>query len=285
MPFSVSPSFFCFYATAILDMNQPTVEKMLCPLYYWYRYEQEELPMEIQNYFSQKPLTCSLKHRFIGRQGDIYEKEEPVLCEHSMHVLVNDLLRMDFVCLPQFLPELILGHLVTEGYIHRAAEVESLYISSDGSNASVTLKELNTPEPMPDVIPAYWEAEWVFALADRFSQGMPVHEQTCATHSCFLARKTELLFQCEDIGRHNAIDKAIGFALINDIDLQKCLLYSSGRMPADMAAKAIRAGIPVMASKGAPTTSAVKLAKRHKLTLLCAARKDRMKLYADPSRE
>ena len=241
--------------------------------------------MEIQNHFSQKPLTCSLKHRFIGRQGDIYEEEETVLCEHSMHVLVNDLLRMDFVCLPQFLPELILGHLVTEGYMHRAAEVESLYISSDGSSASVALKELNTPEPIPDVIPAYWEAEWVFALADRFSQGMPVHEQTCATHSCFLARKTELLFQCEDIGRHNAIDKAIGFALINDIDLQKCLLYSSGRMPADMAAKAIRAGIPVMASKGAPTTSAVNLAKRHKLTLLCAARKDRMKLYADPSRE
>ena len=58
--------------------------------------------MEIQNHFSQRPLTCSLKHRFIGRQGDIYEKEEPVLCEHSMHVLVNDLLRMDFVCLPQF---------------------------------------------------------------------------------------------------------------------------------------------------------------------------------------
>ena len=85
--------------------------------------------MEIQNHFSQKPLTCSLKHRFIGRQGDIYEEEETVLCEHSMHVLVNDLLRMDFVCLPQFLPELILGHLVTEGYMHRAAEVESLYIS------------------------------------------------------------------------------------------------------------------------------------------------------------
>ena len=241
--------------------------------------------MEIQNHFSQRPLTCSLKHRFIGRQGDIYEKEEPVLCEHSMHVLVNDLLRMDFVCLPQFLPELILGHLVTEGYIHQANEVESLYISSDGSDAAVKIKKLNSLDPMPDVIPAPWKAEWVFALADRFSRGMPVHEQTCATHSCFLARKNELLFQCEDIGRHNAIDKSIGFALIHNIDLQKCLLYSSGRMPADMAAKAIRAGIPVMASKGAPTASAVELARKHKLTLLCAARKDRMKLYAEPTQE
>ena len=240
--------------------------------------------MEIQNHFSSFPLTCSLQHTFIGRQGERFEKSEPVLCEHSMHVIVNKTLEMDFVCLPQVLPELILGHLVTEGYIQRADEVKSLYISSDGSSAAVTLKELNTPEPMPDVIPAHWEAEWVFSLADRFAQGMPVHEQTCATHSCFLAWENELLFQCEDIGRHNAIDKAIGYALINNIDLQKCLLYSSGRMPADMAAKAIRAGIPVMASKGAPTARAVDLARKHKLTLLCAARRDRMKLYADPGR-
>ena len=179
-----------------------------------------------------------------------------------MHVLVNDLLRMDFVCLPQFLPELILGHLVTEGYIHQANEVESLYISSDGSDAAVKIKKLNSPDPMPDVIPAPWKAEWVFALADRFSRGMPVHEQTCATHSCFLARKNELLFQCEDIGRHNAIDKSIGFALIHNIDLQKCLLYSSGRMPADMAAKAIRAGVrkinyfTYMDKAGGPAVSA-----------------------------
>ena len=108
--------------------------------------------MEIQNHFSSFPLTCSLQHTFIGRQGERFEKSEPVLCEHSMHVIVNNTLEMDFVCLPQFLPELILGHLVTEGYIHRADEVKSLYISSDGSSAAVTLKELNTPEPMPDVI-------------------------------------------------------------------------------------------------------------------------------------
>lgn len=135
---------------------------------------------------------------------------------------------------------------------------------------------------MPDVSPAPWEPEWVFALADRFAAGMPVHQLTCATHSCFLARETALLFQCEDIGRHNAIDKAVGYALINGIDLRRSLLYSSGRMPADMAAKAIRAGIPLLASKGSPTASAIALARQHQLTLVCAARRDRMKLFSDP---
>lgn len=238
--------------------------------------------MVIHNHFPDHPLTCTLERRFLGRDGDIHMETEPVLCEHAIRVLVNGTLEMEFVCLPQFLPELILGHLVTEGYIRRADDVEFLSIAASGENAEVLLRKLSAPTQMPNVTPIPWDAAWVFALADRFAEGMPVHELTCATHSCFLARGTELLFQCEDIGRHNAIDKAVGFALINGIDLRQCLLYSSGRMPADMAAKAIWAGIPVLASKGAPTVSAVNLAQQHKLTLLCAARRDRMKLFSDP---
>lgn len=239
--------------------------------------------MMIQNAFPDQPLTRLEEHRFLGRDGAEQVQTESVLCEHALRVLVNGQLEMEFVCLPQFLPELIVGHLVTEGYLRRAEEILSLSISPSGAFAEVTLKNLSEPGPMPDVIPYPWEAAWVFALADRFAQGMPLHELTCATHSCFLAEGSQFLYQCEDIGRHNAIDKAVGFALLRGIDLHRCLLYSSGRMPADMAAKAIRAGIPLMASKGAPTARAVALARQHKLTLLCAARKDRMKLFSDPA--
>lgn len=239
--------------------------------------------MRIQNAFPSQPLTRELEHRFIGRDGTEKKQTEPVLCEHTIRVFVNRLLEMEFVCLPQYLPELIVGHLVTEGYLHRAEDVLTVSISSTGESADVTLKTLSEPGLISDVSPIPWEQEWVFALADRFAAGMPVHELTCATHSCFLARNKELLFQCEDIGRHNAIDKAVGYALINGIDLRECLLYSSGRMPADMAAKAIRAGIPLLASKGAPTASAIALARQHGLTLLCAARRDRMKLFSDPA--
>lgn len=238
--------------------------------------------MRIQNRFPEQPLTCEMTYQFFGRDGEKYTKTEPVLREHAVHVRVNDTLDMEFVCLPQYLPELIVGHLVTEGYVKCAGDVETVDISESGESAWVTLKTLSQPGPMPDVEPIPWEAEWVFALADRFAAGMPVHERTFATHSCFLAMGERLLFQCEDIGRHNAVDKAVGFGRINGIDLTKCLLYSSGRMPADMAAKAIRAGIPVLASKGSPTSSAIALARQHRLTLLCAARRDRMKLFSDP---
>lgn len=125
-----------------------------------------------------------------------------------------------------------------------------------------------------------WKPEWIFDLADRFKQGMPLHNETWATHNCFLSMDGELLFQCEDIGRHNALDKAIGYALRNGADLTKCIVYSSGRIPADMAVKAIRAGIPVLASKAVPTREAIALAKKYNLTLIGAARSDSMKVYA-----
>ena len=84
----------------------------------------------------------------------------------------------------------------------------------------------------------------------------------------------------EDIGRHNALDKVIGYALRHQIDLKECMVYSSGRIPTDMAMKAIYAGIPVLSSKASPTTEAIELAKTYRLTLICAARRDRMKVFS-----
>lgn len=238
--------------------------------------------MVMENRFSPQPLTRMQTHTFLGRDGQALQQEEPVLSEHSLCVLVNGMMELHFVCLPQFLPELIVGHLVTAGYVSRSADIRSLSISESGQQAEVLLQGAAEVFPMADVIPIPWEPQWVFALADRFGEGMPIHSQTFATHSCFLAKEEKLLFQCEDIGRHNAVDKAVGFALLRGIPLGECLLYSSGRMPEDMAAKVIRAGIPVAASKGAPTSAAVALARQHRLTLICAARRDRMKLYSEP---
>lgn len=134
------------------------------------------------------------------------------------------------------------------------------------------------PDIQP-VTPISWKTDWIFALADHFSNGMPLHGQTWATHSCFLAQNGELLFECEDIGRHNALDKAIGYALRHHIDLKNCIVYSSGRIPTDMILKAIRAGIPILSSKASVTKKAIELAEEYHLTLIGAARRDRMKLY------
>lgn len=266
--------------------------------------------MYINEQYHDLPLLETKAYQFIGRDGQLHHEQEEVLNEHLLDVYVNDRLTMKLICLPQHLSELVLGRLLTEHIIQTVDDVEQIYICEFGKRAKVYLKKTEeltdseeepyvevTPscctgnhilndyfvsgyEPKP-LIPIHWKPEWIFHMADKFASGMPLHSVTFATHSCFLAKEDQILFSCEDIGRHNALDKAIGYALRNNIDLHQCMVYSSGRIPTDMAMKAIYAGIPVLSSKASSTAEAIMLAKEYHLTLICAARKDRMKVFAD----
>lgn len=226
------------------------------------------------------PLVTPAPYQYIGRDGVCRDESEAVLEECAIEVRVHGRQTLELICTPQFLPELILGRLLTEGFIRTAEDVKRISIHPSVQEAEVWLKDgLPDRLPLSPVVPIPWSAAHVFTLADRFADGMPLHEKTWATHSCFLAQGGEPLFACEDIGRHNALDKALGHALLHDIRLSQCTVYSSGRVPTDMAMKAIRAGVPVMASKASPTRKAVALAEKYHLTLICAARRDRMKLF------
>ena len=80
-------------------------------------------------------------------------------------------------------------------------------------------------------------------------------------------RAGRILYQCEDLGRHNALDKAVGCALADGVPLGECVLYTSGRVPVDMVRKAIRAGVPALVSKTMPTVQSVELAEEYGLRL------------------
>ena len=122
------------------------------------------------------------------------------------------------------------------------------------------------------------DTDSIFKLAKIFSEGMPVHSETQGTHSCILADGNSVLFTCEDIGRHNTVDKAVGYALMKDIDLSECILYISGRVPTDMIQKVIYSGIPVLVSKAVPTAEAVKMARENGVTLVVKAYPDRIEI-------
>lgn len=217
----------------------------------------------------------------------------------------------DLVCTPQYLKELVTGRLLTEGIIAGRQDILHIDIhpadipSADEGNKVSAEPQADGPLKAEVFLAAGcsgaaggdmtlrpcraetetfagWKAEWIFAMADRFREGMPLHRASRAAHSCFLFKEDQLLFQCEDIGRHNSMDKAVGFAAVQGIDLSQCAVYTSGRIPADMAMKAVRSGIPVLAGKSVPTEQAIRLAEEYGLTLIGAAGNDSFKVFYSP---
>lgn len=175
--------------------------------------------------------------------------------------------------------ELVLGRLLTEGYIHSVHEVNQVDVGQEGDIVKVYLSKGWTESGLTPVPQLRWDPEWIWLLADRFSEDTELHRLTHATHSCFLMKEGRIVFEAEDLGRHNAIDKAVGYALRKGIPLSQCILYTTGRMPADMVRKVIRAGVPVMVSKEAPTAEGLRLAQKYGMTLIGNLKHGKMHVY------
>jgi len=112
-----------------------------------------------------------------------------------------------------------------------------------------------------------------------------VHPQVGGTHSAALFLPTgEAVILAEDIGRHNAVDKVLGHCLLRGIPLSDKVLVTSGRASYEMALKAVRVGVPIVATISAPTSLAVQLAEDRGLTLIGYLRGGRMNVYTHPRR-
>ena len=134
---------------------------------------------------------------------------------------------------------------------------------------NVTLSSPVELPPLRTVPQLELQPEWLDTLAAAMSAGLPLYRATRAVHSCFVLRQGTILFACEDIGRHNALDKAVGEMLLQGVPLAECVLYTSGRVPVDMVRKAIRAGVPALVSKSMPTIQSLELAQEYGLQLVC----------------
>jgi FdhD protein len=240
----------------------------------------------------------------VRNDGSAENHESDIVREHNLNIFINDELVMRLVCTPNDLTELVIGRLISGGYIESTDEIDMISICEYGKDARVFLKKseclidvgaaeeptcctdnrvIMTKRPDGnDVRPlkkADFKSEWVFALAAAFKDDSKIHRRTSGTHSCYLAIKGDVVYTAEDIGRHNALDKAVGAALLKGYDLHDCMLFTTGRVPADMARKAITAGIPVLVSKSVPTDAAIELASEYNLTLICKAWPDSFEIF------
>jgi len=127
----------------------------------------------------------------------------------------------------------------------------------------------------------------VAAFPDRLRTQQKTFDKTGGLHGAALfdVDSGELLVAREDVGRHNAVDKVVGWAVLNDrLPLRGTVLQVSGRVSFELVQKAVMAGIPILSAVSAPSSLAIELAERAGLTLAAFVRGGSMNLYTRADR-
>ena len=228
----------------------------------------------------QQELTAPAAAISFGRDGSEAPLSRLLAREHRLALRVDGAPFALLVCTRDRLQELALGRLCTAGRIAQAADVLSLRFSEDEGKAEACLRPGTGSMTAPALTDrSTWRSEDIFRLAAHLQATMPLHDATSGAHGAALLHRGNILCCCEDIGRHNAIDKAVGAALIRGVPLKECILYTTGRIAVDIVRKTAAAGVPVLVSRALPTAEALALAKSLRLTLIGRAREAQYELF------
>lgn len=181
---------------------------------------------------------------------------EQALTLHSGETLLHS-----FVCSPSELGALCAGWLISEGYSADSVTVfpSGTYATADGASTIPT-------EPKPLCLPASVEAS-TEEMLDLFNQASDKYARSHGIHECVIKGDGWHIIRT-DIGRHNAIDKAIGAAHLAGYDLTGAVMFTSGRINLQTVKKAVRCGIATLMSKAVITAEALELARELGLKVL-----------------
>ena len=209
--------------------------------------------------------------------------------------------------------ELAVGFLYTEGIVHRRSDIEEIGRGRDSSIAvtvagdldlsrlerhfytssscgvcgktSLQALRMNREIHLDPSRPKH-AAEFLLQTPRMVRKKQSIFDRTGGLHAAALFDTNQNLIRiCEDIGRHNAVDKLVGAELLaGRIDFSDLLLFVSGRAGFELIQKSIMSGIPFMAAVGAPSSLSVELARKYGSTLIGFLRDRRFNLYAGSDR-
>ncbi len=237
----------------------------------------------------------------INFKNDIHqETKEKVVKDETITLTINGDISRSLSSIEDSLKEFAVGYLFNENMVRSLDDIKSIDI--DGSQIDVEIDDtmLKTNETVlcsdsaggwrskiKDVNPVESDFQVdVHELIDRIEElkdNAEIWQATGGTHVAGIVYKDQFIVK-EDVSRHVAVDKVIGYGILYGFDLKHSYVIYSGRMPADMVIKMTRAGVPILASNAAPTNSGYNIAKKGNITLVGFLRDQRCNIYNNQDR-
>lgn len=222
--------------------------------------------------------------RRIYSDGRAEETEVLLARECPVKLVLDEKAFTTLFASPLELKELAVGHLITEGVLNF---IDIARVNVEGNEVHVrTKKESHLSQNNGSDEQVFVDSEILFEPEAVFASTAylesDTYKLTRGTHlAALIDKEGKLAIQIVDVGRHNAVDKAVGAAFLQGLDISKHYMLSTGRQPAYMVTKAARAGIPLVATKAMPFDSGVEAAKKANLCLVGQLRQESMLIFAN----
>ena len=235
------------------------------------------------------------------RKGHLAEVKGEVVREQPLTVYVNGERFVTLLSTPQQLDSLVVGYLWLEKVITDVAEIRRLTVSEVDGRAEVELAQAVElpkeriltsgcgggitfridPRLFPRVTsPLRVEPARLFERMKELYLRAVGYRASRGIHGAALADPDRILFLAEDVGRHNAVDKVVGQALLAGVHPRDRILLNTGRISSEMLLKGARMGVPLVVSRTSPTEMAVGLAEQLGITVVGYLRHDAFNVYA-----
>ena len=252
------------------------------------------------------------------RQGKRKIKLDIAVEEVPLTIFLDGRELVTLLSSPKDLNYLAVGFLYSEGLVKNREEIESLIFEKDKNiiRVKTKTKTKTKKKKRPDstrkikkLIPSGCGAaanisgnlfkigeykrldskltissDEIIELMRKLQNRSRLYRSTGGVHSAALASREDILIFSEDIGRHNAVDKVLGYCILDDIPLDDKVTLTSGRVSSEIVLKVARANIPIIISRSAPTMLGAKLASHLGVTLVGFARGRRMNIYTHEER-
>lgn len=235
-------------------------------------------------------------------EGDrVRQIEGGVIDEQLLSIYVNGESLATMMCSPVQLEALAVGFLYNEAVIDAADEIALLQLNrtnavadviltrgdfklprrmilTTGCGGGVTGQELSKDFPALDSA-FQTEPAIILRLMRQLQGAARLYNAVRGAHTAVLGDEGGLLVSAEDVGRHNAVDKVAGGALLEAIETRDRILLTSGRVSSEMLGKARRMGVPLVASRTAPTSVTLELAEAWNICVVGYVRSGGMRVY------